>query len=164
MRSEILEHFLRSAPCAVLARTTLENLFDPSRLDALFHRAAERQYHREVFFSDLLHLMLGVVLGAKPSVLAAYREAWDELGVSHQATYAKLAGTDDALTEALVLDSADQVRPVIAELGVVRDDVVPGFRVRIVDGALLGKTQQWTTSSARSTRPPRSSWSGGTGA
>ncbi|HVL11617.1 MAG TPA: transposase [Gemmata sp.] len=154
MRSEILDHFLRAAPCAVLARTTLENLFDPRRLDDLFHRAAERQYHREVFFSDVLHLMLGVVLGTKPSVLAAYRAVRDELGVSHQAIYAKLAGTDDALTEALVADSADQVRPVVAELGAVRDEVVPGFRVRVVDGNLLGKTQ-------RRLKPLRASWARG---
>jgi hypothetical protein len=151
---DIRELFLKSAPCCVLARTTLEHLFDPSRLDALFHQAAERQYHREVFFSDLLHLMLSVVLGTKSSVLAAYRDARAELGVSHQAVYGKLAGTDDAVSESLVADSAAQVRPVIESLNALRPEPVPGFRARVVDGNLLGRTE-------RRLKPLRASWAGG---
>ena len=150
----IFDRFLQAAPCCVLARTTLEHLFDPSRLDQLFHRAAEHQYHRELFFSDLLHLMLSVVLGLKPSVYAAYRDSQDELGVSHQAVYAKLAGTDDAITEALVADSADQIRPVLAELNALRPEPVPGFHARILDGNLLGHTQ-------RRLQPLRSTWARG---
>jgi hypothetical protein len=154
MKPDVCDVFLQQAPCCVLARTTLEHLFEPRRLDDLFHHSADLQYHREVFFSDLLHLMLSVVLGTKASVLAAYRDAQAELGVSHQAVYSKLAGTDDSLSEALVADSANQVRPVIAALGTLQAEPVPGFRARIVDGNLLGKTQ-------RRLKPLRSTWARG---
>lgn len=154
MTPTIRDQFLQSAPCCVLARETLEHLFEPNRLDQLFHHAAERQYHRELFFSDLLHLMLHVVLGLKPSVRAAYNDMRDELGVSHQAVYAKLAGTDDAISEALVADSAIQVRPVIEALRAKRPEPVTGFRARVVDGNLLGRTE-------RRLKPLRDSWARG---
>jgi len=154
MKPAIHDVFLKKAPCCVLARTALEQLFDPARIDALFDRAAQRQYHREVFFSDLLGLMLRVVLRVKPSVLAAYREVRDELDVSHQAVYAKLAGTDDAVSEALVADSAARLAPVIEALAASLPEPVPGFRSRIVDGNLLGKTE-------RRLKPLRTTWARG---
>lgn len=154
MTPNIHNLFLQSAPCCVLAREALEHLFEPTRLDELFHRSAELQYHRELFFSDILHLMLHVVLGLKPSVHAAYHDLKDQLGVSHQAVYAKLAGTDDSISEALLVDSANQIRPVIAALKAERPEPVPGFHARILDGNLLGRTE-------RRLKPLRTSWSRG---
>lgn len=154
MMPDIRELFLKSAPCCVLARTTLEHLFQPTRLDELFREAAQRQYHREVLFSNLVHLMLRVVLGLKPSVHAAYHEEDDDFAVSVQAVYAKLAHTDDAVSEMLVADSASQVRPAIEALKALRPEPVPGFRARIVDGNLLGKTE-------RRVKPLRSNWARG---
>ena len=154
MKPEIRDTFLKHAPCCLLAQATLVHLFDPTRLDELFHRVADTQYHREIFFSDLFHLMFSVVLRTKPSVLAAYREAQDELGVSHQAVYSKLAGTDDAISETLVADSAIQIRAVIDARNAKPAEPVPGFRARIVDGNLLGKTE-------RRLKPLRTTWSRG---
>jgi hypothetical protein len=154
MKPQIRELFLKIAPCCLLARTVLEHLFDPYRLDELFHRVADTQYHRQIFFSDLFHLMFSVVLRTKPSVLAAYREAQAELGVSHQAVYSKLAGTDDIISESLVADSAIQIRPVIDALNAKQAEPVPGFRARIVDGNLLAKTE-------RRLKPLRTTWARG---
>ena len=144
--------FLRHAPLCVLARTCLIHLFDPSRLDQLFDRYAETQYHRELLFSDVLHLMLRVVLRAKPSVHAAYREAG--LTVSHQAVYGKLKQIDDSVTEALVAESARQVRATMAALGVANPEPVPGLRARILDGNRLSKTE-------RRIQPLRGEWARG---
>ena len=154
MKPEIHDKFLKLAPCCLLAQVTLVHLFDPIRLDELFHRVADTQYHREIFFSDLFHLMFSVVLRTKPSVLAAYRAAQDELGVSHQAVYSKLAGTDDVISESLVTDSAIQIRTVIDALNAKRAEPVPGFRARIVDGNLLSKTE-------RRLKPLRTTWARG---
>lgn len=147
-----LEPFLAKAPCSVLARAAVTNLFDPERLDALFEAAAETQYHRKLFFSDLLHLMLTVVLRTKASVYAAYRHA--DLGVSATAVYDKLSRLDESVTEALVADSAEQVRATRAALGVAGAEPVPGFRARVLDGNGLGKTE-------RRIKPLRSHWARG---
>lgn len=60
--------------------------------------------------------MLRVVLGLKPSVHAAYKELRNEIPTSIQSVYAKLAHTDDAVSEALVCDPAIQIRPVMEAL------------------------------------------------
>ena len=35
----------------VMTQALLENIFAPEKLDAVFERAAEQQYHRELLFS-----------------------------------------------------------------------------------------------------------------
>jgi IS4 transposase len=146
--------FLEQSPLTVMARVTLEHLFDPARLDAVFDAAADDQYRRELLFSDVLHLMLSVVLGTKPSLHAAYRDRRDELGVSHQAVYDKLRRLDLPVSEAVVADSARHVREALATLNAGRPEPVPGYRARIVDGNLLGKTE-------RRLGPLRASWARG---
>ena len=152
--SDIVECFLKAAPTCVLARTVLEQLFDPQRLNELFERSAQQQYHRELLFSSVVQLMSRVVLGLKPSVHAAYKELRNEIPTSIQSVYAKLAHTDDAVSEALVCDSAIQIRPVMEALNAWLPEPVPGFRARVVDGNLLSKTE-------RRVKPLRNHWSRG---
>ncbi len=66
------EPFLEEAPLCVMTRLALEGLFDPARLDALFRHTAQRQYEKELLFSQVVELMTAVVLRVHPSVLAAY--------------------------------------------------------------------------------------------
>lgn len=152
MSSATLDRFLNLAPCSVLARTALEHLFEPKRLDELFGRHAERQYLRELFFSDLLHLVLQVVLQTKPSLHAAFQAA--ELPVTHQAVYDKLKRLEPGLCEVLVDDSATQVRATITELKAGRDEPIAGLRMRVLDGNLLASTQ-------RRLQPLRQTWAKG---
>lgn len=152
--SGIVQCFFKAAPTCVLARTVLEQLFDSQRLDALFKRSAEQQYERELLFSSTVDVMLHVVLGLKPSVHAAYKHLRNEIPTSFQSVYGKLAHTDDAVSEALVFDSAVQIRPVMKALNAPLPEPVPGFRARVVDGNLLGKTE-------RRIKPLRNHWSRG---
>lgn len=152
--SGIVECFLKAAPTCVLARSVLEQLFNPQRLDDLFERSAQQQYHRELLFSSVVQLLSHVVLGLKPSVHAAYKPLRDEIPTSIQSVYAKLAHTDDAVSEALVCDSAIQIRPVLEALQAGLPEPVPGLRARIVDGNLLSKTE-------RRVKPLRNHWSRG---
>lgn len=133
--------FVEGAPLCVMTRLTLENLFLPERLDALFVQVAERQYHRELLFSQVMELMLSVVLRVDDSVHAAYRKRKDDLEVSDQAIYDKLQCMELGVSQALVADSAAQVSPVIDALGARLPAWLPGFRVRVLDGNLLSKTQ-----------------------
>src|SRR5690242_12072158 len=63
----VFEPFLIEAPFCVLAPLSLENLFHPQRLDALFHDSTQRHYHKELLFSPVVELMLAVVLRLHPS-------------------------------------------------------------------------------------------------
>lgn len=134
--------FLEGAPLCVMTRMTLESLFDADRLDTLFRDTAQRQYEKELLFSQLLELMLSVVLRVDPSVHAAYKKRADELPVSDQAVYDKLQCMELGVSGALVEDSATRLEPVIDALGARSPDWVPGYRTRILDGNHLSKTER----------------------
>jgi len=154
MMPAAFEPFLRQAPLAVLARLTLESLFDSARLNALFEEHAEDQYHRELFFAHVVDLLLAVVLGTKRSVNAAFRERSGELGVSAQAVYDKLRRLDLPVAEAVVHDSACHLGAALIHLGADLPEPLPGYRARVVDGNLLSKTE-------RRVGPLRGQWSRG---
>lgn len=136
------EPFLRAGPFGVMARATLESLFDPERLDALFARTAQRQYTRELLFSQLVELMAAVVLRQQPSVRAAYRQGVGGITVSDQAVYDKLDGLEVGVSAALVRDSAERLAPVLKALHRPPASWVRGYRVRILDGNALSATQR----------------------
>jgi hypothetical protein len=108
MLPEVFQSFIDRSPICVMARAVLENLFRPERLDELFERTAQDQYHRTLLFSSVVELMQAVVLGVEPAVYAAYRKRRHRLGVSDQAVYDKLDGMELGLSAALVHDSAGQ--------------------------------------------------------
>src|SRR5947209_6818999 len=96
--------FLEQTPLCVLARTVLERLFLPSRLDQLFRAAAHRQYEQDLLFSQVAELMLSVALQTEPSVYAAYQKRAAQLPVSDQAIYDKLRCLELGVSAALVRD------------------------------------------------------------
>jgi hypothetical protein len=136
------EPFVTAAPFCVLARATLEGLFQPNRLNQLFDDTAQKQYTRELLFSQLVELMTAVVLRQQPSVRAAYRKGVGNISVSDQAVYDKLDGLELTVSAALVRDSAARLSPVIDQLKARRDSWVPSYRVRILDGNNLSATQR----------------------
>jgi IS4 transposase len=134
--------FLEQAPLCVMTRATLECLFSPERLDALFRNTAQRQYQREVLFSQIVELMMSVVLRIDPCVNAAYKKRAAALPVSDQAIYDKLRLMELDVSAALVADSAAQVGPVLAALKARLPPWLPGYRVRVVDGNHLAATER----------------------
>lgn len=136
------ELFRKKAPWCVMTRVTLEALFSPQRLDDLFQKQAQRQYQKEVLFSQVVELMLSVVLRIQPSVHAAYKENREHLSVSDQAIYDKLRGVELGVSAALVADSAQQVIPVIEELKAKLPPWLPNYRTRVMDGNHLSATER----------------------
>jgi Transposase DDE domain len=134
--------FMEQAPFCVMTRLTLERLFLPERLDALFTKVAERQYQKELLFSQLMELMMSVVLCIDPSVHKAYRNREKKLSVSDQAIYDKLQCMEPGVCSALVADSAVQAGAVIDAMEARLPSWLPGFRIRVLDGNLLSKTQR----------------------
>ncbi|AMV23705.1 Transposase DDE domain protein [Gemmata sp. SH-PL17] len=145
------EPFLKASPVCVLARTILERLFLPERLDQLFRDTAQRQYQHELLFSQVVELMLATTLRTESSLGAAYHKRAEHMPVSRQAVYDKLRSTELGICAALVRDSADQVAPLIRTLQATRAPLVPGYRTRVLDGNYLSATQ-------RRLRVHRDSW------
>src|SRR4051794_30326150 len=108
----VLERYRHRAPFAVMLRASLENLFSPHRLDALFDRAAVDQYTRLLTFSAVASLLTRVVLRVRPSVRAAYRD--DPLPATLRAVYDKLQRVEPPVCEALVRQTAQDVAQVLA--------------------------------------------------
>jgi hypothetical protein len=110
MLPKAFQSFIEQSPICVMAHAVLENLFQPERLDELFKRTAQTQYHRTLLFSSVVELMSAVVLGVEPAVYAAYRKRRHTLQVSDQAVYDKLDGMELGLSAALVKDAAQQAQ------------------------------------------------------
>lgn len=136
------EPFVKDAPFCVMTRATLESLFSRERLDELFRTTAQKQYTRELLFSQLVELMTAVVLQQQPSVLAAYRKGIGDINVSDQSVYNKLDGMELGISAALVHDSAQRLAPVIDELQARQPAWLPGYRARILDGNHLSATER----------------------
>ena len=139
--SKEFERFAEKSPVAVIVRGVLERAFDPDRLDDLFERTAEAGYTRELLFSTVVRLLSEVVLGAAPSVHAAYQQADEPIGVTVKAVYEKLQGIETSVSAELVRDSARQLAPVIQAMRGQARTLLSGYRVRILDGNHLAGTE-----------------------
>lgn len=138
---KLFEPFLKQTPIAVMARAVLERLLDPQHIDQLFTHTARKQYTNELLFSTLVDLMARVVLRQEPSVHAAYRKLEEQIPVSDQSVYNKLQHVEPAVAAALVQESAQRVAPVIKALHAGLPPLVPGYRVRFLDGNHLAATE-----------------------
>ena len=63
--------FVNARPIGVLARATLEHLFDPQQLDELFARTAVKQYTRKLLFSALVEMMVAAIVFGTSFVVAS---------------------------------------------------------------------------------------------
>jgi IS4 transposase len=136
-----LDRFAQACPVTVMARATLERALEAGWVDGLFEEYRERQYTRELLFSTTVELMAAVALGLQPSIHAAARTRQD-LGVSLAALYDKINGTEVGLCRALVAGSADRLSEVAKELRSGQASVVPGYRVRVIDGNHLPASEK----------------------
>jgi len=133
--------FVEQRPIGVMTRAIVERFFEPTHLDELFRQTATRQYERNLLFSSVVELMQSVVLGAEPTVFAAYRKRRHKLPVSDDSIYNKLKSMELGVSAALVRDSAERATAAIDELGARRESWLPGYRVRILDGNHLSATE-----------------------
>lgn len=136
----VFQKFIDNSPVSVMFRGTLENVFAPERLDAIFEQTAEKQYSRELLFSTCAELMGLVVCSIRKSVHAAYRTGVEEISVSIKSVYNKLAGIEPAVSERLVRDTAADLAAVVGELGSSLKGPWPDYDVRILDGNHLAGT------------------------
>lgn len=137
---ELFERFVQSGPACVMHRALMENIFAPTKLEALFLEAAETQYQRELLFSTLVDVVSLVVTRISPSVHAAYVRRRETISVSVKALYDKLSHVEVGTSRALVQHVAGEVRELIDRTQGGRAPLLKSYRVRILDGNHLGKT------------------------
>jgi IS4 transposase len=133
--------FIEQRPIGVMARAIVERFFEPEHLDLLFRESAVAQYERDLLFSSVVELMQSVVLGAEPSVFAAYRKRRHKLPVGDDSIYNKIKGMELGVSEAVVRDSARRATEVIDQLQARREPWLPGYHIRILDGNHLSATE-----------------------
>jgi IS4 transposase len=138
----VFERFVKDSPLSVMARATLENVLPASSLDDLFERTARNGYTRELLFSTLVDLMGLVVCGSAPNVQAAYKRLADRVPVTLKSVYEKLQNIELPVSAALVRFTAGRCQGLVQELGGACRPLLPGHRVKILDGNHLAATQK----------------------
>ena len=140
--SELFDLFVKHSPVTVMVRATMENALAADRLNALFARTAIRQRPSELLFSLVADLMGTVVCGVRPSMHAAFQARSDEIGVSINAVYDKLKKIEPHVIRELVCDSSAQLGAIIDSIGVPSSSWLPGYRVKILDGNHLPRSER----------------------
>jgi IS4 transposase len=139
--NDVFERFAQDCPVPVMVRGLLENTLSPLFLDELFDSAAESQYTRTLLFSAVVDLMGLVVNRIRPAVNAAYHARAETIGVSLKSVYNKLDNIEPVISAALVRTTAERLETVITTMGGALPPLLPGYRVKILDGNHLASTE-----------------------
>lgn len=138
---KVFERFIEASPVTVMVRGLLEQVLAAERVDALFAEKAKGQYTRELFFSTLVNLMSLVVFRIRPSVHAAYQAMAEEVPVSIISIYNKLQGVEPEVSAELIRDTGGWLTPIIRQMKGELPPLLPGYRVKILDGNALSGTE-----------------------
>ncbi len=138
----VFEQFIAKSPISVMARATVEFTLSASSLDAMFERTAEQGYTRELLFSTTVDLMSLVVCGTVPHVQSAYQHILERVPVTLKCVYEKLQHIETEVSAEMVRSVAGRCQELVTELGGACAPLLPGYRVKIVDGNHLAGTQK----------------------
>ena len=139
--SPIFERFVEKSPVTVIVRALMEVVLVPSKLDDLFEQTAQTGYTREILFSTLVKMMTQVVCSVRQSIGSVYKGMSAEIGVSKTAVYDKLNRLEPSVSKALVKFTALDLATILHQLGIEQPELLPGYRVKILDGNGLGATE-----------------------
>jgi len=149
---EIVPH-CKAVPLGVMVRGVMEWLLDPPTMEQLFQKNAPDHYTRELTIDALVGLLIQVSVGAHPSPHAAYvaDHATDDptITVSKAAFYGKLGRLPTAVSEAVVRHSAERCGQLLDLMPQVRTEILPGYRMRVLDGNVLTGTEHRLTALRR---------------
>lgn len=141
MLGKIFEQFVEKSPVSVMACGLLERVLNHKTINEIFEHVADRQYTRDLLFSVVFDLMSQVVCGSHKSLHAAYQASAQEMGVSVTSIYNKVNGVETETSASLVRYSASAVAPIVEEMGGTLPPLLPGYRIKILDGNCLEATE-----------------------
>src|SRR5690348_12878777 len=110
----VLERFVEQRPVSVMARLAVQRAISPEWMDAVFEAHRERQYTRELLFSEVVEMMTLVAMGSRPSLHSAIKTS--NLSVSMTAVYDKVNRVEPSVVRAMVQQSAERLAPVLAAM------------------------------------------------
>lgn len=139
--TQVLDRFIERCPAVVMVRATLEHLLRPDRLDQIFEDAKQRQYTKELLFSQVVAIMTAVATRVSGSVHAAYLAATDRLGVSVTALYDKLGLLELGVSEAVIRETSADAAKIIDAMPAAKKEILPGLEVFYLDGNHLSSTE-----------------------
>lgn len=134
MLNGLFQPFIEKSPVTVIARGLLEHALNPAKLNDWFENTALSQYTRKLLFSSIFQMMHEVVFTIKPSINAAFQPLQEELDVSVQSVYNKLNALEPTTSTELVRYTAEAISPIIKEMKGSREPLLPGFRLKMLDG------------------------------
>ncbi|QLE40453.1 hypothetical protein FD723_08290 [Nostoc sp. C052] len=82
-----------------------------------------------------------VVCGVHPSVHAAHQALSEEIGVSVTSVYNKINGIEPSTSGELVREIGGQMEATIRHLNATMPDLLPGYRVKIIDDNALAASE-----------------------
>lgn len=138
----VFEQFVNKSPLSVMARATIEHVLGASALNELFDNTAERGYTKELLFSTTVDLMSLVVCGKALHVQSAFQQMRERVPVTLKSVYEKLQHIETDVSAQLVSHVAGRCGGLIRALGGTCQPLLPGHRVRILDGNHLAATQK----------------------
>ncbi len=139
--SPIFDRFVEKSPITVIVRALMEVVLAEPKLDELFEQTAQTGYTKELLFSSLVKMMTQVVCNVRQSIGSVYKAMSEEIGVSKTAVYGKLNRLEPNVSKALVKSTATELATIIHQLEVEGPELLPGYRVKILDGNGLGATE-----------------------
>jgi IS4 transposase len=137
----VFDQFVQESPLSVMARALLEHALQPEPLDDLFQRTATVQYTDQLLFSTVVDTMGLIVCGISASVNSVYqsRRPWFPVALTN--VYQKLNGIELPVMQQLVRDNAARLEKVVVALGGTLPALLPGFRVKILDGNCIAASE-----------------------
>ena len=139
--NKIFDRFAKNCPMPVALRAIIERILTPEKLDQWFDENNEKQYTRNLLFSTLFDLMGAVVFKVFPSINAAYQAQSEAISVSITSVYNKLNGIEPNAMAALVRQTASEMQAYVGEMKAQRTALLPGYRVKMLDGNCIAKTE-----------------------
>jgi hypothetical protein len=133
--------FIAQSPVSVIVRGTLERILHPDALEKVFEEHAVAQYTLKITFTQCVQIMSDVVFQVQPTVGAWYQCHGEHLEATRQAMYDKLRHMEPAVSAALVRHSGDELGAVVRCMKRAPKSVLPGYRLRVLDGNHLTGTE-----------------------
>jgi IS4 transposase len=147
----ILDPFAEGAAPAVMTRIALDWMIEAPSIDLILEQVARGQYTRELLLGHFIQVMTDVACGFRKSPRAAFLKRRLDAVASLSAFYRKLARMEPAVPAAIVRQTAERARQLIAAADGLLPEPIPGYAARILDGNVLAGTDHRVTE-LRSTR------------
>src|SRR5437016_5087760 len=137
----VFDKFVEESPLSVMSRALMEYALQPGPIDEMFERTATVQHTDKLLFSTVVDMMGLIVCGFSDSVNSAYlsRREWFPVALTN--VYQKLNGIELPVMQQLVRDNAARLSEVVVALGGTLPELLPGFRVKILDGNCIASSE-----------------------